>query len=393
MTVVPLARKAQLFLLGFLTTIFFFNFLARLALAPLLPVIEKDLGLGHAGAGSFFTMIALGYAIGLFASGYLTSKLTFRQTIALSAVAIGCGFFLIAASRSLWAIRIGLFLAGIPAGIYLPSGITTITSSISPAHWGKAIAIHELAPSLAYMATPLIVEGLLIFFPWQGVLALIGGVSLFMGLSFLRFGRGGDFRGEAPTPGNIRLLIVKPAFWIMVVLFSLAIAFSMGLYSMMTLYLVAERGIDRGLANTLVGLSRLPVLIIAPLSGWVSDRFGPKPTMRVALLFSGITTILLGVLPDRWMIAMLFLQPILMVCFFPAGFTVLSRIVPAGSRNLSVSLTLLISSLIGGGLIPIALGLFGDEGAFNLAFVIIGIVILLSVFLRGGLKVRESSGI
>jgi hypothetical protein len=87
---------------------------------------------------------------------------------------------------------------------------------------------------------------------------------------------------------------------------------------------------------------------------------------------------------------MLFLQPMLMVCFFPAGFMVLSRIVPAGSRNLSISLSMLISYLIGGGLIPIALGVFGDAGAFDLAFVIVGSLILLSAFLITGLKVRES---
>lgn len=389
MTGVTLSRKSQIFLLGLLTSIFFVNFLARIALAPLLPVIENDLGLDHAGAGSFFMMMAAGYAAGLFASGYLSARLTFRQTIALSAIGIGCAFFLVAVSRSLWAIQIGLFLTGIPGGIYLPSGITTITASVSPANWGKAISIHELAPSLAYMAAPLIVEGLLLVFPWQGVLALIGCLSLILGLSFISLGRGGDFRGEAPTLGNIRQLIGKKAFWIMVALFSLAIAFSMGLYSMMTLYLVAERGIERGLANTLVGLSRLPVLVIAPISGWVTDRFGPKPTMTVALLFSGVTTILLGILPDRWMLLMLFIQPLLMICFFPAGFLVLSRIVPAGSRNLSVSLTILISYLIGGGLIPIVLGIFGDAGAFSLAFVIVGTIILLNVFLITGLKIRE----
>ena len=205
MTAVPLTRKSQLFLIGLLTAIFFINFLARVALAPLLPVIEKDLGLGHAGAGSFFMMIAIGYAAGLFVSGYLSSWLTFRQTIALAAVAIGCAFFFVAASRTLWAIHIGLVLTGIPAGIYLSSAITTITASVSPANWGKAISIHELAPSLSFMAAPLIVEGLLVFFPWQGVLALIGGVSVILGLSFLRLGQGGDFKGEAPTLGNIRL--------------------------------------------------------------------------------------------------------------------------------------------------------------------------------------------
>ena len=100
-------------------------------------------------------------------------------------------------------------------------------------------------------------------------------------------------------------------------------------------------------------------------------------------------TVLLGILPNTWAILMLFLQPMLTICFFPAGFTVLSRIVPTSARNLSISLTVLISYLIGGGLVPIALGVFGDAGAFGLAFVIVGGLILLSVFLITGLKIRE----
>jgi MFS transporter, NNP family, nitrate/nitrite transporter len=390
MTESPLSRKAQIFLLGLLTAIFYVNFLSRIALAPLLPVIEKELGLGHAGAGSFFMMIALGYAAGLFGSGFLSSRLTFRRTISLSAIALGCAFFLIAASRSLWMIRFGLVLSGAAAGIYLPSGITTITASVSPANWGKAFSIHELAPSLAYISAPLIIEGLLVFFPWQGVLALIGIIALLLGFSFLRLGPGGDFRGEAPTLGNVRLVIGKPDFWIMALLFSLIVGSSIGLYSMMPLYLVAERGIDRGLANTLVSLSRIPVLAMAPISGWVSDRFGTKPTMRAALLFSGLMTILLGVVPGGWAILVLFLQPMLSILFFPAGFTVLSRIVPPSLRNLSISLTMMISFLIGGGCIPTGLGIFGDAGAFGLAFILVGSLVLLSVSLVGRMNYRET---
>ncbi|MEW6334707.1 MAG: MFS transporter, partial [Thermodesulfobacteriota bacterium] len=334
MTTAPLTRQSQLLLLGLLTTFFFINFIARVVLAPLLPVIEADLGLSHTGAGSFFMLMAIGYAAGLFLSGYISSRLTFRQTIALAAVALGFAFFFVAASRNLWAIRIGIVLIGIAAGIYLPSGITMITASISPADWGKAIAIHELAPSIAYFSAPLIVEGLLLFLSWQGVLALIGFLPVILGLAFFRLGQGGDSRGDAPTLGNIRHMTEKPAFWIMVVLFSLAIATSMGLYSMMPLYLVAERGIDRGTANTLVGLSRLPVLIVTFFAGWITDRFGPKPVIAAVIFFNGLTAILLGALPREWVTLMVFLQPALSVCFYPAGFMILSRIVPSGARNL-----------------------------------------------------------
>ena len=43
-----------------LAGIFFLNFFSRIALSPLLPTIEKDLGVGHGEAGSFFLLISLG---------------------------------------------------------------------------------------------------------------------------------------------------------------------------------------------------------------------------------------------------------------------------------------------------------------------------------------------
>ncbi|MBN2437319.1 MAG: MFS transporter [Deltaproteobacteria bacterium] len=385
------SRKTRIFLLTLLTGIFLLNFLSRVVLAPLLPVIEKELGIGHAAAGGFFMLIATGYAAGLFGSGFVSSRLTHRRTIAWSAVACGCFLLLIAASHSLWAIRLGLILLGVSSGIYLPSGMTTITASIPAVHWGKAIAVHELAPVFAYILAPFVVEGVLVFWPWQAALAVIGVASAILGLTFLRFGPGGDFTGEAPTIGNIRLLSGKPAFWIMVVLFGLSIGSSMGLFSMMTLYLVAERDFERGMANALIGLSRIPVIAMALISGWISDRFGPKPTIAAVMLFNGLATILLGVIPGRWVILTVVLQPMLTVCFFPAGFTILSRIVPSGARNLSVSLTLFIAYLIGGGFLPTLLGIFGDMGAFSAALILVGSLMSLSVLLLPRMTLTEGA--
>ena len=389
MTDAPLSRKSQIFLLSLLTGIFFLNILLRVVLAPLLPVIEKDLGIGHTVAGGFFMMIAIGYAAGIFGSGFVSSRLTHRRTIVIAAVAGGCALFFIAASHNLWAIRLGLVSLGVATGLYLPSGMTTITAAIRSVHWGKAIAFHEFAPSFAFILAPFIVEGLLPLCRWQEILVLIGAISFILGLVFLRLAPSGDFTGEAPTLDNIRLLIGKPAFWIMVVLFALAVGSSMGLYSMMPLYLVAERGIDRELANMLVGLSRIPLLIMGLVAGWISDRIGPKPTITVAILFIGLMTILLGLLPGRWVLLMVFLQPMLTVSFFPAGFTILSRIVPPSARNLSVSLTVFIAYLIGAGFLPTILGIFGDKGAFGAAFILVGSLMLLSVLLLPRLILTE----
>jgi MFS transporter, NNP family, nitrate/nitrite transporter len=381
MTDAPLSRKSQALLLSFLVVLFFFNLLSRIVLAPLLPVIEADLGLSHSIAGSLFMMIAVGYATGLFCSGFVSARLTHRRTIVISAVAGGCAFFLIAASHSLWMIGFGLVSLGIVTGIYLPSGMTTITASFHSANWGKAISLHELAPTLAFICAPLIVETLLVFSRWQGILALIGGTFILLGLVFLRVAPGGDFKGEAPSPGNIRILTGMPAFWIMTAIFGLAVGASMGVYSMMPLYLVAERGFERGTANMLIGFSRIPLIAMGLIAGWFTDRIGPKPMITFALLFIAIMTILLGVLPGRWVILMVFLQPMLTVCFFPAAFTILSRIAPPRVRNLSISFASMIGYMMGAGVTPTILGIFGDAGNFALAFIVYGLVMLLSLFL------------
>ena len=372
MTTALAARKSHFFLLGFLTSIFLVNFLARVVMAPLMPVIEQDLGLGHTAAGVLFMMMAMGYAAGLIGSGVLSARIGHRRTVALAAMACGSALFLIAASHTLWMIRLGLFLIGVSTGIYLPSGITTITAAFPPARWGRALSVHELAPSLSFIAAPLVAEALLVWFPWQGVVLLIGSVSVLLGLFFFRTVPASDLKGEAPSFGAIRLLFGRPAIWIMGGLFSLAITATVGIYSMLPLYLVTERGIDRSLANTLLGISRIPVLPMALVSGWIADRIGPKRTISAVLLFNGLTTVLLGILPGQWVILTVFLQPLLTVCFFPSGFSILSRIVPPQMRNLSVSLAIFIAYVTGGGLFPIVLGAFGDAGLFGLAFILTG---------------------
>lgn len=372
----PITERGAPLLLAFLTSIFLVTFVARIVPSPLLPVIEQDLGLVHTAAGGLFLAMAMGYAGGLFFSGFLSARLFHRRSVALACTGCGAAFFLIAASRNLAEVYGGMFLTGFFTGIYLPSGITMITSSFPPTSWGRALAVHELAPSLAFILTPFLAELLLNFFSWQGAVTSLGSLAAGLGLSFLIISPERGLKGEAPTLGHLRVLLGRRAFWIMAVFFSLATTASIGIFSMIPLYLVTEKGMERETANVLLGLSRLPVLPMAIVAGWLSDRFGPKRTIAAVILFNGLTTIMLGAAPGRWVGPVLFLQPLLTVCFFPAGFTILSRLVPAAMRNLSVSLTVFFAYLIGGGLTPILLGVFGDAGMFSAAFFATGIITL-----------------
>lgn len=365
----------------FLTAIFLLNFLSRIILAPLLPTIESDLGITHAEAGSLFMSISIGYSTALLGSGFISSRISHRKTIILSSVISGITLIGIAFSQSLFQIHAGLILLGMAAGIYLPSGMATLTDLVPYKHWGKAIAIHELAPSLAFMIAPFISEIFLTCCPWKGVLIIIGCASISIAAAYALFGRGGSKTGGVPNYTNIRRLLKHPAFWVMALLFSLGIAASIGVYSMLPLYLVAERGAERSLANALIGLSRIPVLFMALLAGWISDRIGPNVTIKCVLIFNGIMTILLGSVTGNLVFVTVFFQPMLSVCFFPAAFTILANIDPPELRNLSVSITIFFAYLIGAGLIPAGMGTLGEFKTFSLAIIMVGFFILASVFL------------
>jgi NNP family nitrate/nitrite transporter-like MFS transporter len=381
--------KSHIGAILFLAGIFFLNFLGRIILAPLLPTIEKNLGLGHSEAGSLFLLISLGYFISLLGSGFVASRLMHKRTIIVSANAIGLALLGISASDSLLGISMGLVFLGLAAGLYLPSGISTLTSLISPNQWGKALAIHELAPNLAFVAAPLISEVLLQWFSWRGILAVIGITSMVVGMTFGRFGTGGRFPGDAPSLTSFRTILVKPAFWIMTILFSLAITGSLGVYAMLPLYLVTERSMDQYWANTLVAVSRVSGLGMAFLAGWATDRFGARKIMAAVFLLTGTMTFLLGVTKGFWMVLIVFAQPMLAVCFFPAGFAALSCIGPSSSRNVAVSLTIPLAFLIGAGAIPAGIGIMGDTASFAFGFALVGIFILMGFLLSLTLQLPE----
>ena len=186
----------------FLVVIFYLNFTSRVILSPLLPVLEPELGLGHGEAGFLFFLLQIGYCAGLLASGFVSSRWNHRRTILLSTTTLGLILLAMSRSTSIAAMRAGLVLLGTATGLYLPAGIATITSLVSQQHWGKALAIHELAPNLGYITAPLLAEALLRVVPWRGILAVLGVLAVIAGICCRLFG--GEERTGPSRPTSRR---------------------------------------------------------------------------------------------------------------------------------------------------------------------------------------------
>lgn len=239
------------------------------------------------------------------------------------------------------------------------------------------MAVQQTAPTLSLILGPLLTVLLLSWFSWRAPLLCIAVFSIVASFTLMFFGKFGDFPGDAPNLSFAKSIFQNRSFWIMIILFALGMGGQVGVYAMLPLYLVSEGGMSAELSNTLLGMSQVTALFMTFFSGWVIDRIGEKRVIALSLIFSGIITIFLGVLSGTGLKIVVFLQPALIVCFFPAAFASLSRIVQPNLRSLASAWVTPTAFILGGGLFPVALGYMGQTYTFGLGMVLSGCLLIL----------------
>lgn len=346
-----------------------------------MPSIEKDLEITHVQAGSLFLVMSVGLFTAQIFSGFLSSRINHKGSLFVSTLGLAVPLLLIYFVTDLWAIRGALFILGMAAGIHMPSAIPTITAMVNRQDWGKALGVHGTAPPMSLFIGPFLAIFLFNWYSWQTILLIIGIVAIIVSFSFLRFCPCGKFPGEPPRPALLKIVFTEGSFWIMVVLFALFLGNSIGIYTMLPLYLVNDAGFHEDLANSIVGLSRISGLFMTFLSGMLMDRIGEKKHMMIILVAAGISTILMGMFSGKWLVAIIFIQAAIIGSFPTAGFSALARIVQPNLRSVVSSFTTPISFLIGGGIVPTLIGYMGQVYSFSIGIITVGSLLILAALL------------
>ncbi|PKN48700.1 MAG: hypothetical protein CVU63_04295, partial [Deltaproteobacteria bacterium HGW-Deltaproteobacteria-20] len=199
---------------------------------PLLLPISEHLGRSLAASANLFVCLAGGYSVSVLCAGFVSQRLGHKGTIVASVAGIGIGLLGLAGSDTFTSFSIWITIMGIGAGLYMPSGVVTITEITPAAHWGQAFSIHELAPNLAFIAAPFISELFLGFLGYPALFRLLGAVCLILAVVYALRGPRTVRPGMAPVLGNIKTIVTRPAFWIMALLFVLAVGVEMGIYNL-----------------------------------------------------------------------------------------------------------------------------------------------------------------
>jgi NNP family nitrate/nitrite transporter-like MFS transporter len=350
-----------------------------------LPLIEDDFGVSHALAGSLFLSFYIGNTIAVFSSGFLSQRIGYKRSIFFCLLLVMI-FFLALRFAGTYHLFMGvLFFLGLGTGIYLPCAIPLITSIFERENWGKAISFHETAVGLSTLTVPLITVFALRFFHWRSLFILISGACLLALIFFLVFSP--DTRPKKEKRVRLPVILRRKDFWIITILWSLCGVATMGIYNIIPLYLVKERGIQMELANSIFGLSRIGNFVSMILIGFILDRFNLKKILLFLVLATGIATIGLSLAHSVWLLVVLLLaQATFSFVFFPAGLVAISKITDLGERSLFTGVLMGIGGLMGPGLSPFILGAVADVWSFQVGIFMVGLLCTLSCLLFKALQ-------
>ena len=370
----------KLSLLFLFCCMWFLNFTTRAVISPLLPVIEDELGITHALAGSLIFFLSIGYAVSLLLSGVLSPRMGYKRTIFYSHLLIAFALVSVRFAGTYASIGFLCLLIGLGTGVYLPSALPLLTHIFSRENWGKAIVIHDAAASVSILCIPLLVALSSPWVAWRDLFVILG--CLFL-VSMTAFGLATPSPpvNEEDRKVFSRVLGMK-SFWVMAILWIFASATALGFYNVIPLFLVKERGFTLAVANSMLGVTRIGCLIVSILAAFLVDRYGGKRILFATFLTTGLSTMgaALVTFPPV-LVGLLFLQASFNAVFFPVGLVAISKLTGPSERSAFTGAAVAAGVIFGLGLTPPTLGAVADHWSFQAGILGLGFVTFLASWL------------
>lgn len=366
-------------------SLWFLNFSTRTIFSPLLPIIEDEFTISHALAGSLFFYLSLGYATTLLLSSLISTRIGHKRTIGLGFVILIVTLYSLRYASSYYYMAAGSLFIGMGSGLYMPSAIPMLTSIYSRPNWGKAIALHDTGASFSILFIPLLTALGLRLLHWNNLFVILSAICLIMVTFYWLFipDRGHQNDGKA----RISSILTRRDFWIIAVLWIFAASANLGIYNVVPLFLVKERGMPLETANTIFGFSRVGGFLVAIAAGMLADRYGVKKILTVAFLATGLSTMGLAVATGFYgVMVMLFIQATVCTAFFPVGLVAISMLSSPSERSLYTGASIAAGIIGGLGLTPVFLGAVADIWSFQVGIFFLGVLTTLSCLLLKGIK-------
>lgn len=348
----------------------------RVVLPALLPQVKAEFTVGNAGAGFALTVLWGTYALVQFPGGIVADR-TGERALLLWAMAFGTVSlvaFYVAPVFVLFLLACAGF--GLGAGLFGTPRDMLLTKTF-PARVNTAYGITFAAGSIGAAGLPVLATAIAARSGWRTALATLVPVFLLVGVGLWRFvprGRPGvaaaDHTSARATARrtmravtNRTVLLAGGAFVLFVFTYQALVAF-------VPTYLLEVKGMDQSLVATLFGLLFLVGAVTNPLAGHLADRYGERATMLGLVVLATATLVALPLATARGTLAVVVPLLGVRVAVGPVTSAYIVGELPESVQGTGWGLLRTVFFGLGATGSTVV-GVFGDAGHFDLAFLLL----------------------
>ncbi|MDO8750312.1 MAG: MFS transporter [Dehalococcoidia bacterium] len=277
----------------------------------LIPAVKVALGLtdvqvGVIGMSRTFFSAAVNIPAG-FVGDMWRSKVALILAGSLSSLALG--YFLIGIYPSYWLLLLGVAITGVGTSLWHAPAFGTL-AALYPQRRAFAMSVHRMGGSIGDSISPVVMGVLLGGFAFWGLEwggmgwralalalvapALVSAATVLLAHKSLK--RSGGGTTDMRTYVRSAVALFKNATVLgMVMLASVRAMAHNGLSIFLILYMSEDLHFSAFKVGYHVALLTLFGILFAPVMGWASDKFGPRPVIFLGLL--AITVLILALLP------------------------------------------------------------------------------------------------
>lgn len=367
--------------LGLLVTSHAMNHVYQLLPAVLLPEITREYGLSDFTAGLLIACFFVSYALLPALLGYLSQAFGRRRFLSFGFVVTALAFLATAFTSNIAILALLFFIAGAGGSTYHPNGFPILAETYSTSR-GQTLGLHQTGGAIGSFIGPAATGLLILYFTWRPTLMILAIPGLILA-AVLWFYIGPEQKPKEVNPEKHRkisfgyLKTYGPAMLFIAAAFVYVLG-QRGTDAFANQYFVYGRGIDIVEASILFSVLKVAGLFSAPICGRLSDTYGRKKVLIALVIVGSASLYAMTASPN-----LLLLIPCLVFGFaafglLAVGEALLADITSEKQRGtiFGINLTINFSPSI---FLPPALGAVAQLYSFDLGFIILSAIMLVSI--------------
>jgi MFS family permease len=378
------SKKKIYFLILYL--LFIVDFIARVGINSILPMIQTDMNLNDSQIGILSGVVLLGMAIFVLPISILGEKKSTRKAITISSIIWGVGSLFSGLATNFLQLSVSRFFVGIGNSAFAPLSTSTITSWYDKSKWGKVIGLFNTAMVLGGALGAIVFVRLSATIGWKNTFYIVGIVSLILSLFSLiipdnnkKVKEEKDSIKNIKTKYIIKSVLENKALIIMCLGAGIAIMALNGLNAWLSVYFVREMGMSMSNTALIVSFMSIFSIIGFPIGGLLLDIFYKK-NKSSRILIPAICIAICGIfyfLGFYFNILPLIILAATVYTFGGTAFhTASQELVPKNLKSVSYAVYVLFIQFLGA-LGPILVGLVSQY--FNLRTALVSVQILFVI--------------